>query len=91
MNTPHKFSPSQPDRFSDADPSGPGQEDLPRPAGNRLFFWLLVATGFFILDMAILFYVLRPASEEVTVEQAQPAATVQQDSEATSVASGVQE
>jgi len=74
MNTPDKLSSSQPARPSDADPSEPGQEDLPRPAGNRLFFWLLVATAFFILDMAILLYVLRPTSEEVTVEQAHPAA-----------------
>ena len=91
MDTPDNLSSGQAARPSDADSSGPGQEDFPRPTGNRLFFWLLVASAFFILDMAILFYVLRPAPGDGTVEQARPAAAVQQVSGATSSGPEVKE
>ena len=91
MKTSDKISSGQPARPSDADPPEPEQEDLPRPAGNRLFFWLLVASAFFILDMAILFYVLRPTPGDGTVEQARPAAAVQQGSESTSPLAEVKE
>ena len=84
MSNQDKLSTPRPARQDADDPSASDQEDFLRPAGNRLFFWLLVATAFFILDMAILFYVFRPTTEDVTVQQIQPAPTVQQAQQATS-------
>ena len=88
---------------SDTEPSGPPehqsnpevpvpeQEDFPRPAGNRLFFWLLVAAAFFIVDMAILFYVFRPTADKVTVDPEQPVVAVPQNGRAISAAPDAKE
>ncbi len=47
-------------------------------SGNRLFTWMMIGTIFFLIDLAILFYFLRP--ESVQVDKQTPAVrTVQQE------------
>jgi len=90
MSNQDKLSSSRTARHAADDPPAADQEDFPRPAGNRLFFWLLVASTFFILDMAILLYIFRPTTGDVTVQQIPPAA-VQQAPQATTTVPPVEE
>jgi len=91
MRTPDTVSSDQAEQQPDPDAAMPEQVEFPRPAGNRLFFWLLIAAAFFIIDMAILFYVLRPTADKVTLVQERPVAAVPQNGSATSSLPDVKE
>jgi hypothetical protein len=47
-------------------------------SGNRLFTWMMIGIIFFLIDLAILFYFLRPESVQVD-KQAPAVPAVQQE------------